>query len=449
MAPGYARGEEIPAGMARLTFARPPVKGRPVLTLELWIDGQEAAKIGNGEWAGLLVEAGDRTIEVAEVIAGARVPRLSFTRLVAVGEGKDVYVENVKPTAISVDFSDLFSIQEDVRLNYSALTRVPALYSAVYADGSHTLVGEAPHAPKSVASARAEPQAPMQAREPDSPPNAPANRSSPFSSNVLAVVIGNRDYQRGTSAAAYAVNDARAFRDLLEKRLGIGEKDITYLENAGLADMISIFGGSGGYKKSRIYRMASLRENPPDLIVYYSGHGAPATSGLSKGEGYLVPVDADLQAVQDTGYSIDMLLDNVEAMKDEGVLGRSWLSFDACFSGQSGDGSLLVRNVSGLAVRSVSPRSYPQDSLVMFASSGEEFASWYPDQGHGLFTFFLLKGLSGEADTDGDGEISVAEISSYLRKWVPRYANGLNAQDQTPQVLEEGSMDGFLKVGFE
>ena len=242
------------------------------------------------------------------------------------------------------------------------------------------------------------------------------------------------------------MNDASAFRATLWRSFGIDTNDLWYYENAGLADMISLFGGEGGVKSSRVYRAASLRDAPVDLIVYYSGHGAPSTSGETKGKGYLLPVDADILSIASTGYAIDLLLANIETMKSAGIVGRCWLAIDACFSGQSGDGSLLVKNVSGLAIVPAIPKDAPKDSIIMLASSGEEFASWYPEKKHGLFTYFLLKGLAGAADTNGDGSVSVPELSSYLQKWVPRFANGLNAQEQTPQVLESGEIGGFLKL---
>ena len=121
--------------------------------------------------------------------------------------------------------------------------------------------------------------------------------------------------------------------------------------------MISLFGGKGEVKSSRVYRAASLRDAPVDLIVYYSGHGAPSTSGETKGKGYLLPIDADILSIESTGYAIDLLLANIETMKSAGIVGRCWLTIDACFSGQSGDGSLLVKNVSGLAIVPPSPRA--------------------------------------------------------------------------------------------
>ncbi|HOX33401.1 MAG TPA: caspase family protein [Spirochaetales bacterium] len=277
-------------------------------------------------------------------------------------------------------------------------------------------------------------------------PVVPAPGKSVLAKNVIAIVIGNRDYERGTSPVSYALNDAAAFRATLERSFGLDPKDIWYSENLGLADFLSLFGSAEDYKRSRVYRTASMRESPTDLVIYYSGHGAPSTSGATKGKGYLVPVDADLLAIQSTGYSIDELLQNVASMKAEKVIGRSWICFDACFSGQGGDGGLLIKNVSGIAVKPVAPKARIAESVVMFASSGEEFASWYPEEKHGLFTYFLLKGLAGEADENGDRSIAIPELESYLRKWVPRYANGLNAQEQTPQVLAAGDIPGFLSL---
>ena len=82
----------------------------------------------------------------------------------------------------------------------------------------------------------------------------------------------------------------------------------------------------------------------------------------------------------------------------------------------------------------------------MFATSGEEYASWYPAESHGLFTYFLLKGLAGDADADRDSSISLAELSSHLSTWIPRYANGLAAREQTPQIIADGDIEGFLTL---
>ena len=269
--------------------------------------------------------------------------------------------------------------------------------------------------------------------------------TSPYAKNSIAVVIGNKDYRKGTNPVEFALRDAATMKDLFLKSFRLDPNDVWLYENAGFADLISVFGSPDNVRKSRIYRSAALRDDPPDLFVYYSGHGAPSTSGETRGKGYLIPVDADLMAIADTGYAIDDLIANVNTMRKNGIVKSAWIVFDACFSGQSGDGSQIVKNVSGLAIKPVAPEAVEAGTTLMFASSGEEFASWYPGKGHGLFTYFLLKGLEGAADSDKNRRISMPELDSYLRRQVPRFANGLNGQEQTPQVFYDKA-DGDMLV---
>lgn len=74
------------------------------------------------------------------------------------------------------------------------------------------------------------------------------------------------------------------------------------------------------------------------------------------------------------------------------------------------------------------------DKLTVFsASSGTQISSGYPDKKHGLFTYFLLKGLRGEADANQDKTLTMAELESYLKDNVGKAA-GLLDLEQIPQV---------------
>jgi len=267
--------------------------------------------------------------------------------------------------------------------------------------------------------------------------------TSPFAGNSIAIVIGNRDYGRA-DPVLYAQNDMEAFAAFAEKTLGVPPRDIWKITDASLGDLISLFGTEQDIKRSRLYRSASLLEAPPNLIVYYSGHGAPGLSEGGKAHGYLVPVDSDLLAIQNTGYSIDTLMSNIGKVKAAGMLNRVWLCFDSCFSGQGGDGKLLVKNVSGLAVVPAMPREADADFIVMFASSGEQYASWYPQEGHGLFTYFLLKAFDG--GIKGKTTIALSDLASYLGQWVPRFSNGLNGQEQVPSLVYSRDIPDFVEL---
>jgi hypothetical protein len=281
-----------------------------------------------------------------------------------------------------------------------------------------------------------------------SPAKSAYRGKSVLSRNAIAVVIGNKTYKNPKIPTVdYALNDAGSFRDTLVGVFGIDPKSVTYLENASQADMNSQFGTASDYKGAKVFRAAMLRDSPADLILYYSGHGAPAISGAEKGKGYLVPVDADVSSIQATGYAIDTLLANIEQWRKNKAINRCWIVFDACFSGQSGQGKPLIEGVSGLSIVPTAPKAADKGSVMMFASAGDEYASWYPDQKHGLFTHILLQGLAGYADSDENGEVGIGELDVYLRREVPRLAFGLNGQEQTPQVVSGGEIEGFLTLG--
>ena len=61
--------------------------------------------------------------------------------------------------------------------------------------------------------------------------------------------------------------------------------------------------------------------------------------------------------------------------------------------------------------------------------------------GHGVFTYFLLKGLMGEADTSRNGEVILGELTLYLSQEVRRAT--MNAQ--SPTVA--GKFDPAMSIG--
>ena len=74
---------------------------------------------------------------------------------------------------------------------------------------------------------------------------------------------------------------------------------------------------------------------------------------------------------------------------------------------------------------------------------GEGYAKGIEDDKHrhGLFTYYLLRGLRGEADTNRDGEVTLGEISGYVSQKVTWASKSQFNSDQHPQawpVLKPG-----------
>ena len=94
----------------------------------------------------------------------------------------------------------------------------------------------------------------------------------------------------------------------------------------------------------------------------------------------------------------------------------------------------------GLAVEGVTANI--KKAVVMTASSGTQISSDYDDQGHGLFTYFLLKGLRGDADKDSNGVVQVDELYSFVKTGVTKVASEVMSRDQTPLLLPLADVSG-------
>lgn len=251
--------------------------------------------------------------------------------------------------------------------------------------------------------------------------------------SALAVVIGNRDYQNGIAPVDFALKDERLMKRYFESVFKIPSERIITQENIGLTGMIGLFGTESDPAKSKLYRSVQLFK-PETVYVYYSGHGIP---GLKDHKGYLAPVDIDRENVEGTAYALDLLYANLSRLKEAGVK-HVVVILESCFSGESESGK-LVQNVSPVYMKVDNPMMADKIGSIYAATSGSDYSVWYPEMSHGLFTYYFLKGIGGDADKNKDKKITCAEMKTYLEKNVPERANIIRGFQQTPQVIGEGN----------
>src|SRR5690606_31266495 len=74
--------------------------------------------------------------------------------------------------------------------------------------------------------------------------------------------------------------------------------------------------------------------------------------------------------------------------------------------------------------------------VTLAASDGAQKSVELSEQGHGAFTYYLVKGLRGEADDEGDGDgvVTADELWSYLRKKVEEASRQAHNR-QTPVLM--------------
>jgi hypothetical protein len=226
--------------------------------------------------------------------------------------------------------------------------------------------------------------------------------------DAVAVVIGNRKYRPPVPDVDYAHNDADAMKRFVTERLGYAPGNVIDLRDATFTDLVGVFGSAEDHK-GKLWRW--MRPGVSDVVVFYSGHGVPDPKAR---RGFLLAVDGDPDAPALNGYPIDQLYRNLAELK-----ARSRAVFlDACFSGESQRGQLIAGR-SGLVVSPAMPAAQvPGELTVITAAGDDQVASWDSEKRLGLFTRYLLEGLSGAADAgrhgNGDGAITAAEIKSYL-----------------------------------
>lgn len=229
--------------------------------------------------------------------------------------------------------------------------------------------------------------------------------------NTFAIIIANEDYQK-ESKVDYAKNDGQVFCDYCYKTLGLPEKNVHFVPNATLNNLIG--------ELDWLQQVCKAYKGEASIIFYYAGHGIPdEVSGSS----YLLPTDGNSRILR-TCFSIDELYKTLGSMTAKKVT----VLMDACFSGAKRSGGMLA-SARGVAIKAKSGEP-DGNMIVLSAAQGDETAYKYDEAKHGLFTYFLLKKLK-----DSKGSVTMGELSNYIQDQVGRYSIVENGKSQTPSIL--------------
>ena len=233
-------------------------------------------------------------------------------------------------------------------------------------------------------------------------------------SDSWAIVVGIDDYAKWPRLQ-YAVRDARAVRETLIQKFGFAADHVVALENgeATRAGILAAFhdrlAHSGMKKNDR-------------LFVFFAGHGA--TRHLSSGRdlGYVIPVDSDPAQIATDAIPMSELQNIAESVTAK----HAFFVMDACYSGLG-----LTRGAgAGNFLRDNNKRIGRQ---MLTAGGADQLVADGGPNGHSVFTWTLLQGLSGKGDLNGDGIITATELAAYVAPAVS------SVSSQTPAF---GSLPG-------
>ncbi|MFT7120504.1 MAG: hypothetical protein ACJAZ9_000677 [Neolewinella sp.] len=169
------------------------------------------------------------------------------------------------------------------------------------------------------------------------------------------------------------------------------------------------------------------------ILFYFSGHGLP---------GAFLPVDYDGFANRLEHYQ---LRDELLASRAKHKL----VIADACHSGSLGGRSTqgaIAFNSKGNGADAALNAYYDAlnnaqaSTALLLSSKGEEISLEDGGLRSGIFSHFLIRGMKGEADDNGDRLVSIQELFSFVHREVRRYTGNI----QTPTLT--GTFDELMPV---
>jgi len=237
---------------------------------------------------------------------------------------------------------------------------------------------------------------------------------------AIALIIGIDQYD-SVPPAEFSEDDAKVFFDYAANALGVPKDRIKLLTGSD-ARRLDIRKALLTWVKPLIIR------GQTDVFVFFSGHGLASDDGKDL---FLLPYDGDRTLLADSAIRRKELIDTVI---DSGAASLT-MFLDTCYSGGTRGKETLVASARPILITG-KDEDVPPGVTILAAARNDQLSNSLSQVKHGLFSYFLMKGLEGGA-AGGDHTISAAKLEDYLADHIPPEAAKLG-RTQTPQLLGDG-----------
>jgi WD40 repeat protein len=189
-----------------------------------------------------------------------------------------------------------------------------------------------------------------------------------------------------------------------------------------------------------ISSLVALRKQAPQMgpndytIIFIAGHG----TNDDLDQYFFAPYDIDADNVDVTGVQWLTFSQTLAQLP-----GKVILMLDTCHSAGV-EGKIDKKDGYGRFLVATSLARFNNESpVITFASCGkgelsQESTAW----DNGAFTKALVEGLTGKADTNQDGIVTISELSQYLDQRV----SSMTKQAQNPVLTKPASISGDLPL---
>ena len=246
----------------------------------------------------------------------------------------------------------------------------------------------------------------------------PSLIKSKSNKNRVALIIGIEKYEQ-TPAANFANLDAQYFYEYARKGFGIPKSNIKLLvdEDANLVKSISTINK---------WLPSKIKKNKTELIIFFAGHGLASNNGE---ELYILPQDSDPDLLSRTALSRTELFEQIISLSPKSVT----MFMDTCYSGISRDEKMLLASARPIRIVADDQEGIPDNFTIFTASKLDQISSGLEEAKHGIFSYYLMKGLEGKADSNQDKKITNGELLTYMDENVSQKAAELG-REQNPSL---------------
>jgi len=244
---------------------------------------------------------------------------------------------------------------------------------------------------------------------------------------TYALLVGISKYGKPELSLQFANADASVFDKLLESPRGgsVPSSNILLLTDEK-ATTAAVRNGFQDFLKRRAGKNDTV-------VIVIAGHGTVEIPGSKNA--FILTYDSDPQDLKSTALAVDELQTLFEEQLSK--VGRVLLFVDVCKAGTVGTihNTTVSANVQQLG-------DIQGDLFGLLASRPREVSLEGPEfgGGHGVFSYYVIKGLEGAADANMDGVVDADELIKYVSDQVPM-ATG---NKQHPR--EFGTYDNMMRL---
>ncbi len=235
-----------------------------------------------------------------------------------------------------------------------------------------------------------------------------------------AMVVGISEYQDpDIPDLHFAHRDAKAFAQYLQTR----PVDKVKPENLKL---LTNNQATGGNVHSALRNLVKDSQTGDKVVIYFAGHGDVETLYPDE-PGHLLVFDTPANNYSSNSLRLDDIRRTVNALVSRDI--QVLIVTDACHAGKLAGSAV---NGSQAATSSMAEQFNSEIKILSCQSNeySQEGEQW--GDGRGVFSWYLIQGLTGMADTDKDLQVTIKELSRYLEDMIEP---DVSPQRQTPNLV--------------